>query len=37
MNATARGELGRHLDDGRRIRALQSARLTSLLKNWVLG
>jgi hypothetical protein len=37
VEAAARGDLARHLDDGRRFRILQSARLSTLLKNWVLG
>lgn len=35
--AAADGDLGRNLDDGRRARVLQSARLSTLLKDWVLG
>ena len=37
MTATARGDLGRHLDDGRRRRVSQSERLSSLLEHWILG
>ena len=37
MTATARGDLGHHLDDGRRKRVCQSVRLSSLLERWILG
>lgn len=37
IRAAARGDLGRQLDDGARLRIQQSARLSTLLKNWILG
>jgi hypothetical protein len=37
IDATARGELSLDLDDGRRRRLLQSASLSTLLENWILG
>jgi hypothetical protein len=37
MDATARGELGRQLNDRHRTRVSQSVRLSELLEHWFLG
>jgi hypothetical protein len=37
MAATARGELGRQLNDRHRTRVSQSIRLSELMEDWILG
>jgi hypothetical protein len=37
MQAAVRGDLARHLDDGRRRRLRQLAGLGPLLRRWILG